>query len=272
VTATPWLAQIGDRNGNTITFDRAADGAPRSLVHSAGYHLELTLEDGRLTGLELDLPASHEETLRTAGRKATQPSRTSGYTDGNFTTVTKPSGATLTFEYDNRRRVTAWTDSNNSRYSYAYDDQDRVAAEGGEAGHFQLTLAYGEPDPSTGHRTTTLTTADGRSTRHLVDGRCQVVATTDPLGNTIRNTFDANGKQLTHTDALGRTTTFAYDEEGRVSGITQADGTQARLTRPVGARDRGRGAGRLTPPAGVRRPRQPHGGHRTRRQHHPLHL
>lgn len=83
-----------------------------------------------------------------------------GYQDGDLATVSKRSGATTTFVYDDRRRVTAWIDSNGSRYDYVYD-RDRVVTEGGEAGHVQITLTYTEPDPETGHRTTTLTTADG---------------------------------------------------------------------------------------------------------------
>ena len=226
-----WLGQISDRNGNTITFDRAEDGAPRALVHSAGYHLGLSLTNGLVTGLVLLTPTASSKAPTTADRRTALPLRTYGYTDGNLSTVTKPSGAVLTFAYDDRRRLTGWTDSNNSRYSYTYDSRDRVIAEGGEAGHFQLTLAYGEPDPSTGNRTTTLTTADGRSTRHLVDDRCRVLATTDPLGNTTRAVFDPDGNRLTHTDALGHTTAFSYDDEGRVSGVTQADGTRLRVAR-----------------------------------------
>ncbi|WP_079149567.1 putative T7SS-secreted protein [Streptomyces sp. EN27] len=227
-----WLGQVSDRNGNTITYDRAEDGAPRALDHSAGYHLGLTLTNGLVTELALLTPTASVEAPTTADREADFPLRTYGYTDGNLSTVIKPSGAVaLTFSYDDRRRVTGWTDSNNSRYSYAYDDRDRVVAEGGEAGHFHVTLAYSEPDPSTGNRTTTLTTADGRSTRHLVDGRCRILATTDPLGNTTRDTFDTDGNRLTHTDALGHTTAFSYDGEGRVSGVTQADGTRLRVVR-----------------------------------------
>ncbi|MFI7893478.1 hypothetical protein ACIFUY_19725 [Streptomyces sp. CACIS-1.16CA] len=138
------------------------------------------------------------------------PVRTYGYSDGNLTTATKPSGATLTF---------------------AYDEQDRVTAEGGEAGHVQLTLEYSEPDPRTGNRTTILHTADGRSTRHLVDDRCRALATIDPLGNTTRETFDVHGNRLSHTDALGHTTTFSYSAQGRLTAVTQADGTQFHITR-----------------------------------------
>ncbi|WP_206189349.1 polymorphic toxin type 30 domain-containing protein, partial [Streptomyces prasinus] len=151
--------------------------------------------------------------------------------EGNLTTVTKPSGATTTFLYDDRRRVTAWTDSNHSRYDYAYDDRDRVVAEGGEAGHVQIALAYTEPDPDTGHRTTTLTTADGRTTRHRIDHRCRVIATTDPLGHTTRYSHDTRGNLLTRTDPLGRTTTHTYDHDGRLIGVIRPDGTELRITR-----------------------------------------
>ncbi|MEW1719393.1 putative T7SS-secreted protein [Streptomyces sp. NPDC093109] len=247
-----WLVQTTDRNGHTLTIDRTDDGTPQALVHSAGYHLRVSTAEDRVTRLAL-----------VTGDDAPTPLMAYGYTDGNLTTVTKPSGATLTFAYDERRRVTAWTDSNDSRYDYVYDDRDRVIAEGGEAGHFQLTLAYSEPTPepmpaptpeptpgpgpTTGHRVTTLTTADGATTRHLIDDRCRVLATTDPLGHTTRFTYDARGNQLTRTDPLGRTTAFAYDEDGRLVGVVHPDGGElhavrgpsglvTQLTEPGGAR------------------------------------
>ncbi|KIF69097.1 type IV secretion protein Rhs [Streptomyces sp. AcH 505] len=230
-----WLIQTSDRNGNTITIDRADDGTPTTLAHSAGHRLVLTVAEGRVTSL-----------VR-AGDGASPPVMAYGYTDGDLTTVTKPSGATLTFEYDDHHRVTAWIDSNQRRYDYAYDNQDRVVNEGGEGGHFQLALAYSPRDQATGHSVTTLATADGRKTRHLIDTAGRVLATTDPLGHTTRFTYDTRGNLLTRTDPLGRTTTFTYDEDGRLSVLTRADGSQVRavhdpsghateITAPGGAR------------------------------------
>jgi RHS repeat-associated protein len=221
-----WLSGITERNGHTIAVDRGEDGLPLALVHSAGHQVKLSLADGLVTALSLagagesgaDLPLMHY-----------------GYQDGNLTTVTKPSGATTTFVYDDRRRVIAWIDSNNSRYDYVYDDRDRVVAEGGEAGHVQITLAYTEPDPETGHRTTTLTTADGHATRHLFGPGCRLLATTDPLGHTTRFTYDTDGNLLTRTDPLGRTTVYAYDEDGWLVVVTRPDGTGLRIVRgPLG--------------------------------------
>ncbi|MEV5547723.1 putative T7SS-secreted protein [Streptomyces sp. NPDC052309] len=217
---TAWLVSVGERNGHTVDVDRAEDGLPLALVHSAGHQVTVTCADGLVTALSL------------AGEDGSDlPLMSYGYEDGNLTAVTKPSGATTTFAYDDRRRVTAWIDSNGSRYDYTYDDRDRVVAEGGEAGHVQITLAYTDPDPETGHRTTTLTTADGAVTRHRIDGRCRVIATTDPLGNTTRYAYDTRGSLLSRTDPLGRTTVFAHDEDGRLVTVTHPDGSELRAER-----------------------------------------
>ncbi|QCD58764.1 putative T7SS-secreted protein [Streptomyces hawaiiensis] len=212
-----WLTGITERNGHTITIDRTDDGLPLTLAHSAGHQVKLSLADGLVTALSL---------AGTGEGGADLPLMNYGYQDGNLTTVTKPSGATTTFVYDDRRRVIAWIDSNNSRYDYIYDDHDRVIAEGGEAGHVQITLTYTEPDPETGHRTTTLTTTGGHTTRHLIDHRCRVIATTTPLGHTTRYAYDTRGNLLTRTDPLGRTTTHAYDENDRPVAVLRPDGSR----------------------------------------------
>ncbi|MCG8971126.1 putative T7SS-secreted protein [Streptomyces sp. CL12-4] len=219
---TCWLSRITERNGHSVDVDRSEDGLPLALVHSAGHEVRVTCAEGRVTALSLAGAGEGGADLLLMRY---------GYEDGNLTAVTKPSGATTTFVYDERRRVTAWIDSNGSRYDYAYDDRDRVVAEGGEAGHVQITLAYTDPDPETGYRTTTLTTADGAVTRHLIDRRCRVIATTDPLGHTTRFGYDAQGHLLSRTDPLGRTTAFAYDDSGRLVRMIRADGSELSLVR-----------------------------------------
>ncbi|MEU3784359.1 putative T7SS-secreted protein [Streptomyces sp900129855] len=219
---TAWLSAVAERNGHTIMIDRAEDGLPLALVHSAGHRVRLSVADGRVTALS----------LAGAGEDGTDlPVLGYGYEDGNLTTVTRPSGAVTTFRYDERRRVIAWIDSGGRRYDYVYDDRDRVVAEGGEAGHVQISLAYTEPDAATGHRTTVLTTPDGGTTRHLIGPGCRVLATTDPLGHTTRFAYDPRGNLLTRVDPLGRTTVFSYDEEGRLVAVARPDGTELRVVR-----------------------------------------
>ncbi|WP_051093879.1 RHS repeat domain-containing protein [Streptomyces sp. MspMP-M5] len=45
--------------------------------------------------------------------------------NGNLTTVTNSTGAVTRFEYDTEHRMTAWGDSNDSRYEYTYDHRPR---------------------------------------------------------------------------------------------------------------------------------------------------
>ncbi|MEU5643835.1 putative T7SS-secreted protein, partial [Streptomyces milbemycinicus] len=209
------LAEIGDRNGHRLTFEYDTDGAPAGIVHSGGYHLKITTADGRITALHLAGAApdgSDQELIRYA------------YTDGNLTEVINSSGLPLRFEYDAERRVIAWIDTNGRRYDYVYDNRDRCIAEGGTEGHISLHIDYGPVDERTGHRVTTVTTAEGDTTRYLVNDRCQVIAVTDAIGNTVRTRRDRYGRALSRTDALGRTTTFDYDAAGRLTSLTTPDG------------------------------------------------
>ncbi|MEU0149996.1 putative T7SS-secreted protein [Streptomyces sp. NPDC006288] len=219
---TAWLSEVTERNGHMIHIDRDEDGLPLALVHSAGHQVTLSATDGLVTALAL---AGADE------NGADLPLMAYGYQDGNLTDVTKPSGATTTYVYDDRRRVIAWIDSNNSRYDYVYDDRDRVVAEGGEAGHVQIGLAYTDPDPETGYHVTTLTTAGGHTTRHLFGPGCRLLAVTDPLGHTTRFTYDPRGNTRTRTDPLGLTTAFSYDEHDRLISAVRPDGSELRTVR-----------------------------------------
>ncbi|MFF3000558.1 putative T7SS-secreted protein [Streptomyces sp. NPDC057950] len=219
---TAWLSGITERGGHSVTVDRAEDGLPLALVHSAGHELRLSAADGRVTALSLAGAGENGADLPLLGY---------GYEGGDLTAVTRPSGAVTTFLYDDRRRVIAWIDSNGRRYDYVYDDHDRVVAEGGEAGHVQITLAYTGPDAETGHRTTVLTSAAGRATRHVIGPGCRVLATTDALGRTTRFRYGSGGELLSRTDPLGATTAFTYDEDGRLLTVTDADGGELRVVR-----------------------------------------
>ena len=180
-------------------------GAPLRIVHSGGYQLKLTVEDGRVTAALAGSPDGADQLMRY------------GYTDGNLTEVTNSSGLPLRFAYDDERRVISWTDTNDRRYDYVYDNQDRVHRRRRHrrphAGPHRLRRrrrAHRPQGHDTDHRR-------GAPTRHLVDDRCQIVAVTDPLGHTARTRRDRlqPAAEPARTP-LGRSTTFAYDEAGRL--------------------------------------------------------
>ncbi|MBP8539383.1 type IV secretion protein Rhs, partial [Streptomyces sp. MK37H] len=205
------LREIADRNGNRVTFAYDASGTPLEILHSGGYRLRLTSENERITGLWVG-------DVRVMGY---------GYTDGHLTEVTGSSGLPLRFAYDRAGRVTSWTDTNNRWYSYAYDEQDRVIAEGGEGGHYTFRIGYDGIDPDfPGLKVTTLTSPDGAVTRYLIDEAHQVVGEIDAAGAVSRTMYDQAGRTVAETDPLGRTTGFRYDEHGHLTAVIRPDGSE----------------------------------------------
>ncbi|SOE14013.1 RHS repeat-associated core domain-containing protein [Streptomyces sp. 2323.1] len=216
--------EITDRNGHRITFDYADEtGIPYAIRHSAGYELKLTCdEEGRLSALHL---------AGAAEDGSDQLIRSYGHDDaGDLSTVTNSTGAMTRFEYDTEHRMTAWVDSNDSRYEYTYDHRHRCTAQSGAEGHVANRFTYGEPDAETGHRTTTLTDGQGAVTRYLINDRLQVVAITDPLGNTSRTTYDTHDNPLQITDPLGGITHLTHDEGGHLLSVIRPDGSTTSAT------------------------------------------
>jgi RHS repeat-associated protein len=206
------LSQIIDRSGQWLTFEYDDEGALIEIVHSAGYHLKTTTEGGRITALRL-VSAEDIELVRF------------GYdAGGHLSTVTKSSGLATRFTNDTLGRITAWTDTNNSSYHYAYDDEDRCTAQGGEKGHLRYTYTYGDPDPISGNRIVTAVDSLGHSTRYEINSDLQVAAVTAPDGATTYTTYDQSNRPLTVTDPLGRTRSYTYDEVGRTVLAIRPDG------------------------------------------------
>ncbi|WP_255953525.1 putative T7SS-secreted protein [Streptomyces odontomachi] len=216
------LEQIDDRTSHFITFSYDADGTPRSITHSGGYRLTFSTANGRITALHLAGAApggGDQELVRY------------GYTDdGHLTDVVKPSCGTPTrFGYDERGRITSWTDTNNSSFSYAYDDEDRCIHQSGEAGHERTTFTYRPVDPDTGLRTTTVTDSFGHRTHFAVNDRCQIVARAEADGTATRYVRDHRNRLLAITDPHGHSTTFDYDEAGHLITMVRPDGREAHV-------------------------------------------
>ncbi|MFF2847503.1 hypothetical protein ACFVT5_14385 [Streptomyces sp. NPDC058001] len=212
------LERLVDRNGNTIDFDYDTHGVPLGIRHCGGYHLAIATEDGRVTALNL---------VGSAADGADTAIKRFGYTDGQLTDITDSSGLPLRLTYDDRLRVTSWTDTNDSSYVYGYDEQDRCTSQAGGEGHMAYTFAYDGTDPAfTGHRVTTLTSAAGAVSRYVISAGSQVVAEIDPLGHITRTAYDSNHHILSRTNALGHTTRFVNDESGRPLAVIRPDGAQ----------------------------------------------
>ncbi|WP_405991252.1 putative T7SS-secreted protein [Streptomyces sp. NBC_00986] len=214
------LEQLDDRNGNWITFEYDAEGAPLGIAHSGGHELRFTTAHGRITALHL--------TTGAAGDGPAQEILRYGYTDGHLTEVTNSSGIPLHFDCDEHGRITSWTDTNGSRFDYVYDDRDRCTHQSGVAGHLNSAFTYDTTAPETGDRVTAITNSRGHTARYLVNDRAQVTAEIDETGSVTRYRRDRHNRLLSRADPLGHTTAFRYDETGNLLTVTRPDGREAR--------------------------------------------
>lgn len=211
------LAQIDDRNGRWIAFDYDELGTPTSIVHHGGYHLKLTTLGGRVTALHL---------AGAAPDGTDQEIRRYGYTDGHLTSVTNSSGRPLRFDCDDLGRITAWTDTNNSRYEYVYDDLDRCVYQSGTDGHLEAHFAWDGVEAESGMLMTSMTDGLGHTRQYVINELTQVVAEIGADGAFARFEYDRYNRQLSATDAMGNISRSVYDDQGRLTRVVRPDGRE----------------------------------------------
>ncbi|MFF2779167.1 RHS repeat-associated core domain-containing protein [Streptomyces sp. NPDC058052] len=208
-----WLAEVEDRNGNAYRIGRSQDGLPALVSHDAGYRVRVGTDPARgvVTSLDVETP---EGPVRVAAF---------GY-DGerNLETVAGSSGVPLRLTYDDRRRVTSWTDRNGHTYSYVYDAAGRVVETLGPGGALSSRFSY-----DTEARVTRFTDSTGAVTVTRFDSHGRTVAETDARGHTVRFVRDRHDRLLSRTDELGNTAEFSYDERGDLVGMVLPDGRRA---------------------------------------------
>ncbi|MGD6752307.1 DUF6531 domain-containing protein [Streptomyces sp. BH105] len=209
-----WLARWHDRNDNTVTISRLADGTPTEMLHSGGYRVEIRCVAGLITGLSV--------------ATAEGPAEVMSYehdADGNLTHVVNSTRKALVFGYDDQSRITSWKDRNNSVYRYVYDDENRITETIGPDGHLSSHWTY-----DTVANRTHYTDACGATTTYRLNDFHQVIAETDPLGNTVSSEWDRYDNLLAVTDALGNTTRYAYDRSHNLTAIELPDDTRSTAT------------------------------------------
>lgn len=207
-----WLREIEDRNGNALHIGRTEDGLPATVLHESGYRVLVSSDPelGRVTALALQTPDGPVQIV------------SFGYGgEGNLEAVTNSSGLPLRFDYDQDCRITSWTDRNDSTYQYVYDAAGRVVRTVGPDGFLSSSFEY-----DTEARITRFTDSTGATTVFRLNELLQVVAETDPLGNTVTQSWDRYDRILSRTDADGTTTSWTWDEHGNLTAVHEADGTE----------------------------------------------
>ncbi|WP_333743041.1 DUF6531 domain-containing protein [Streptomyces ardesiacus] len=206
------LAAVTDRGGRRIDIDRDDTGTPVAVRDSGGRHVHVDTEGNRIVGLRL----RDEE----RGPDGTTLRRYGYSPEGHLTEIYNSSGLPLRYDYDLQGRITSWTDRNGTWYRFTYDDQDRCIRGEGADGFLSCSVAY---DPE--GRETRYTDSLGHTTAYRYNERRQVVAQTDPLGNTTHAEWDAYNRLLSRTNPLGHTSRYSYDERGNLISVVRPDGT-----------------------------------------------
>ncbi|MDT0544607.1 RHS repeat-associated core domain-containing protein, partial [Streptomyces lonegramiae] len=207
--------RTGDGDGDRIDITYNTQGAPAEIVHSGGYRIAVDTDPTllRITSLRLLHGDDHEHSTTLISY---------GYDKaGNLAEVINSTGLPLRYQYDDRRRVTSWTDRNGTTYGYVYDHRGRVLRGIGPDGILSGRLHY-----DTEARTTRYTDSQGNTTTYVYNEAYKVLAEIDPLGNTIRTEWDEDNRHpVAVTDPLGHTTRYRYDDEGRFAAVEKPDGT-----------------------------------------------
>ncbi|MGQ4468732.1 DUF6531 domain-containing protein [Streptomyces violaceoruber] len=210
------LAAITDRNGYRVDFVRDLDGAPVAVRDSGGRHVHVDTSDGRVTRLCLrNTEDGPEGTLL----------RGFGYSsEGNLTEIHDSSGRPLRLTYDDRARITSWTDRNGYWYRFTYDALDRCVRGEGAGGSLSCTIEY-----DTDNRETRYTDALGATTTYRYNELYQLATVSDPLGHHTHTEWDRFGRLLSRTDELGNTTRFTLDAHGQPVRMDRPDGTSVQV-------------------------------------------
>jgi RHS repeat-associated protein len=203
------IASITDRNGNALSFAYAGE-LLQSVTDAAGRSVTFSYAGDKLAFV-------------------TDPSgHTYHFTVGErLESVTFTDGGTLSYAYGDNDFLTAKTDPLGNLTTYAYDEQHRVVSSTDPEGRIR-TIAYPQGDETV--RTTTFTEKDGGLWQYTYDTSAgDLLAKTNPEGNTTSYSYDANHNQLTKTDASG-TTSYTYDAAGNMTTVTDVAGQTTSYT------------------------------------------
>ncbi|WP_165987529.1 RHS repeat-associated core domain-containing protein [Streptomyces sp. YIM 98790] len=206
------VTAITDRNANRIDFHYTEHGDPFEVSHSGGYRIGVAVYDDRVTSLRL-VSDPEEPVLVTYDYDAA----------GNLARIYNNSGLPLVLDYDDHSRVVRWEDRTGGWYRYAYDDAGRCVFTTGTGRALEYRYHY-----DTENNRTTAVNSLGHATVYQFNDSFQLIAETDPLGNTTRREWDRYDRPAAVTDPLGRTTRYAYDDAGNLAVLIRPDGHRIR--------------------------------------------
>ncbi|MGV1100658.1 RHS repeat-associated core domain-containing protein [Thiovibrio sp. JS02] len=192
------LAAIVDRNGNAMQFAYEY-GMLTSITDSVGRVTEFLYElNGRLA--QITDPDGKNYNFLVEG--------------DTLAKVTMPDGGNWLYTYDAEGFLVSRTDASGYTTTYTYDEQHRVKTATDPEGKSR-SITYSTSTDEV--KTALITEKDGSVWQFTFDStQGNMLAKTDPAGNSITYTYDENHNLLSKTEADGSTTTYGYDANGNM--------------------------------------------------------
>ena len=195
-----FLASIEDRNANIMRFTYDFDTLS-SITDSVG----------RVTNFLYDINGKLVQITDPAGKSY-------GFVvaaeTGTLSRIIMPDGGIWRYAYDADGFMTSRADASGYITTYTYDDQHRVKTATDPAGKTRsitYSIASGQ------QKTATVTEKDGSIWKFTFDSKYgNLLAKTDPTGNSISYTYDGNHNLLAKTEADGSATSYGYDTKGNM--------------------------------------------------------
>jgi RHS repeat-associated protein len=203
------VSRIMDPGGFATTIDYDSAGNPTTINNALGKQRIRTY----VSGTDLVESTTDENMHKTVYSYDAQ---------GLLATITDAVGSVTQYRRDGRGNVLEVTEgfgtSAARSRSFTYDDQDRVrSAVDGELA--TTTFDYDQQ----GNLLAT-TNPTGQTVNRTYDGLNQVIEINDPIRGATTLTYDSRGNLRTQTDALSAVTTFEYDEAGQLARTLDALG------------------------------------------------
>jgi len=164
--------------------------------------------------------------------------------NGDVTQIDSPNGATVTYTYDNARRMTGMADDLGNTVTYTLDDDGNILTETrkdpanvlkythsqtfdemsrlltsiGAGGAWTRSYTYDKNSNQT-----TYTNANNHATNYAFDGLDRLVTATDALSGVTTNTINDLDQTTGIKDPRNNTTTYGYNAFGDVTQIVSPD-------------------------------------------------
>jgi RHS repeat-associated protein len=218
------LVAMLDRNGNTLTLTRAADGGV------AGNLIKITTPNGRYLSFTYDSSNRITQVTDILGRTITYTYDASG----RLWKVTNPLNGVTTYTYDTSHRLLTVTEPNgNTHVTNTYDANGRVATQT-QADSTTYQLAY-TLDGSGNVTQTDMIDPRGYTKRVTYNSLGYTITSTEAYGQPEAQTTTYEWQTGTNlllsvTDALSRKTAYTYDTKGNVLTVTKLATTPNAVT------------------------------------------